>query len=264
MAQNVRRYIARVAVATGTNAASQSTLTGPFPTITAPAELKRRQKSRGFATCGWETGDPNRFNVSYQRRLACLSMVTACIGSATQCGPDCMADSYVLKCNSEYPACTTNKFDNGGSQFGCGRIPLTVSVFSTCSGQILGDKGVPTITASTQSPTLSQEASSTKPNVGVIIGGALGGVAIVALIVLGTLWIRRLGKSQRAIEAAIQNPPDPTKTSNPASPTSPNSDYPSPGPPWTAHTYPEVQTPFELDTTGVHQQYSELGATKLE
>lgn len=85
-------------------------------------------------------------------------------------------------------------------------------------------KPVPTPSHST-TPTPTHTEAAKKSNVGPIVGGTIGGVAVIGLIILGILYLYRWRpKSEAAAQAAASGPVN-SPPANPSYPQDPSAQY---------------------------------------
>ncbi|SCO76920.1 uncharacterized protein FRV6_01132 [Fusarium oxysporum] len=165
--------------------------------------------------CSWESGQINHAFCGWD------GLWTTCLNSSIAmdthlCGKACTQNPYIGFCNiSSIPACVTVDLGNGIHDYDCETSSYRTSVETSLSLEtrefttmILVDG---TTASSITSPTSSTNISPTHgPEAGAIVGGVLGGLAIIALIVigvLGTLFLRRRKRNKPTPLEPNSSPP---------------------------------------------------------
>ncbi|EMT64371.1 hypothetical protein FOC4_g10010869 [Fusarium odoratissimum] len=161
----------------------------------------------GGRPCTWEKGQINRFWCAWQQIYTTCLDSTAIFDPAI-CNSECRTNTRnaIAGCpSSEKPFCVTLELGNGIFSYG-----MTASA---------------TVEASSSSTQISTSATSIpgdSPNVGVIVGGVVGGLGVIGLVALGLFGLillrRRRGNMAAPSEytpGLAQQPHSPSKvTSN--------------------------------------------------
>lgn len=149
---------------------------------------------------------------------------TSCLNGQdlSSCPGHCLTDQYVRTCsNTNTPYCITYSWPAiGYSYLSCGTVPYSSNVYRSYSGSPIGQGSLPPLvtynipastTTSSTSTTISSVTGSSAPSgtspatgantpVSVIVGGVLGGLAVVA--VCGTVIVQLIvsRKKNRSIQ----------------------------------------------------------------
>ncbi|KAK1832154.1 hypothetical protein QBC39DRAFT_75804 [Podospora conica] len=172
---------------------------------------------------------------------------------SSACDASCLSDTFTEKCTlSAAPFCNTIQFPGRVTDYFCNsfRVSTAQLAVTTYPGQvgrtfertILSDTSTPTRRSSTTTPshtsgtktshTPAASSSSSTP-IGAIVGGVVGGVAVLALIAFGIFFIIRRNKKpdpptpSPIAPETVQHPP-PSSFPNPS--PGPANLSPSPGP----------------------------------
>ncbi|KAH7112379.1 hypothetical protein EDB81DRAFT_670832 [Dactylonectria macrodidyma] len=186
-------------------------------------------------TCGFLSGSPGIaitcenglqcfWELEYYTAIFCgtdtkAEVHTACVERKTAINPElcdnvCQSDRITLRCtNKSWPYCRTYDYPGGIHDFRCAPtiVPGPESVWFTNTA--VNDRGLATLlvvngsaltsrssaTLSTTSSTATTSPLKSKddgsPNMGTIVGGAIGGFAGLSLLVLGIIWLLRRTKT---------------------------------------------------------------------
>ncbi|KAH7113650.1 hypothetical protein B0J13DRAFT_574132 [Dactylonectria estremocensis] len=186
-------------------------------------------------TCGFLSGSPGNaitcengqrcfWEQDYLSAIFCgtdsnAEVHLACVERETATNPEfcdnvCQSNRAILRCtNTSSPYCRTYAYPDGVHDFRCAStiVPSPESVWFTHSEQndrnfstILYSDGLSitlrdSVTLSTTSSTATTSPLKSKddgsPNIGPIVGGAIGGFAVLSLLVLGIIWLLRRTKT---------------------------------------------------------------------
>ncbi|KAF7542442.1 hypothetical protein G7Z17_g11565 [Cylindrodendrum hubeiense] len=184
------------------------------------------------ALCSWEVTSIGAILCGATGYVQCIPMSIAT--DSEQCNDVCQSNSFNLICtDTASPYCRTYDFPSGVRDYRCAPTPVTAvqSADFTWDGQsdpqfittVLDDETISTSSSSTTSTTTTTTSSSStdpvpgptdppvpkpksKTPIGAIVGGAVGGVAVIALIVFGVIYMLRKNKK----------PKDPAANTGPA------------------------------------------------
>ncbi|KAH7193884.1 uncharacterized protein B0J16DRAFT_412445 [Fusarium flagelliforme] len=204
------------------------------------------------ALCTWEQDSLNVIACSTDHYLQCIESKTAV--DPNLCNDVCQSDTWNLRCtDSDAPYCRTYLYPNGVVDYRC--ASTSVSAFQRVEHTFKGDDSpgfttttisdVPTMTVpsavtrssfnndpttTTDYPdtTSSTEVPDSPPKpvpVGAIVGGVVGGVAVLGLIAIGTIIALRRRKAKPTVDATISYQP------NAIHEPAPMVQKPQPGPP---------------------------------
>ncbi|KAH6869250.1 hypothetical protein B0T10DRAFT_568971 [Thelonectria olida] len=172
-----------------------------------------------------------------------------------KCDDVCISDIYNLLCTeTSAPYCRTYAYPSDLRDYRCANTPATrVSSASwTYDGQddpgfsttviVLTTTVPPTEPTTTVPPQESTNPPEPKPPVGAIIGGVVGGLAILGFIILGAIYLLRRKRSQTESEA----PPPPIQSEPPVAMT---------------NTKPHVDSTAQSPTVGSPRQSAWPGSS---
>ncbi|KAH6977254.1 hypothetical protein BKA56DRAFT_686956 [Ilyonectria sp. MPI-CAGE-AT-0026] len=178
--------------------------------------------------CSWESGKLNAILCGSEAYFTtCLDRDDAL--DPDICGDSCKSNWHIRLCTvSSLAWCETRKYPDGVVGYGCASEESTVSVSFNRGNRylefrttVLGDTSEPTplpestpstkssiSTGPSTSTTVIDTASASGPrgnnNIGSIVGGVLGGLALVCFMVLGVMFLRHRGR--RAPSVTNPNP----------------------------------------------------------
>ncbi|KXX74234.1 hypothetical protein MMYC01_209658 [Madurella mycetomatis] len=185
---------------------------GWTPMPTAPPgvhEVLRRQNSLASTfimapdnTCGFVSGRSNcAFRVS-------------CIDSADMrksCDRDCQRDSLTLKCTGTARFCNTVAFPLGVTDYYCATRRIARAhhlifdqveysqVYQDINLAYIDDSARANAATSSSADLVAAPAPAPAPPAGAIVGGVIGGVALLAMIIFGAIFLRQ--RQQRHLQA---------------------------------------------------------------
>ncbi|RBR26452.1 uncharacterized protein FIESC28_00746 [Fusarium coffeatum] len=189
------------------------------------------------ARCTWE---PNMLNIiacGTDHYLQCVESMTA--EDPKLCDDVCQSDTWNLLCtDSDEPYCRTYLYPNGVVDYRCASTSVrsiqrvehtykgddspnfvtttisnedetTISIPGTVSRPMVIDD--PTSTTDSPGPTTSSEVPappSKKVPVGAIVGGVVGGLAVLGLIAIGIIFALRRRKPKPTVDTRISYQPN--------------------------------------------------------
>ncbi|KAK0651398.1 hypothetical protein B0T16DRAFT_453871 [Cercophora newfieldiana] len=160
-------------------------------------------------------------------RLACLDYDQ--ISSSSLCDSECATDTFTEKCtNAAARFCGTIAFPNGATDYFCNslRVSTVMSADTTYYGQtgrsliqtVLTDEISTTLrpltTVTTTATPLPTNTSGSSTPVGAIVGGVVGGIAVLGLLGLGLFFLIRQKKKTKFQPVPLQPPSSETTQHN--------------------------------------------------
>ncbi|KAK0626174.1 hypothetical protein B0T14DRAFT_492553 [Immersiella caudata] len=160
-------------------------------------------------------------------RVACLDYDQ--ISSSRLCDAECSTDTFTEKCTD--PAarfCGTVVFPNKATDYFCNslRVSTAMSADTTYPGQtgrtlvqtVLTDEISTTVrplaTVTATATITPQPSSSSSTPVGAIVGGVVGGIAVIALVILGIFFLRRRNNKSKFEPVPLHPPASETTQHN--------------------------------------------------
>ncbi|CAG7563200.1 unnamed protein product [Fusarium equiseti] len=181
--------------------------------------------------CMWEEDRLGVIGCSTEIRTGCVESKTAV--DPNLCDDTCQSNIYSLLCtDSDAPYCRTYLFPNGVVDYRCASTPVlsvqrvqhtfegedSPDFVTTTISDVASSMSIPSSVSRTliydgskttsdySGPTSSSEVTDSPPKpvpVGAIVGGVVGGVAVLGLIAIGTIIALRRRKAKPTVDTTI-------------------------------------------------------------